>query len=81
MHVELADGRARTGQMLAADPTDRLDDAGSAEQRIAAGLHRGRAGMCLLAGDDEVEPALPLRPGHHADGLPGLLQDRTLLDV
>ena len=67
--------------MLAADTMDRLHDAGGAEQGIPARLHRRRAGMGLLAGDDKVEPALPVCSGHHTDRLPFLLQDRALLDV
>ena len=79
--VELADGRTCAGQMLAADAMDGLHDAGGGEQRIPPGLHRRRPGMGLPAGDDEVEPALALCAGHHADGLSSLFQDRALLDV
>jgi len=59
---------------LADQPTRR-------EQRIAAGLHRRRAGVRVLAEDDDVEPALAERTHDDADRPALLLQHRTLLDV
>ncbi|MCY1515290.1 hypothetical protein D9M68_498710 [compost metagenome] len=50
-------------------------------QGVAAQLHRGRPGMRLLAGNNDVVPALAERALHRADGDPPGLQDGPLLDV
>ena len=44
-------------------------------------MHRGRAGMGILAGDRDLVPAHALHAGDDADHLALVLEDRSLLDV
>ncbi len=58
-----------------------LHHARRADQRVAAAVHRRRAGMGFLPGQGQLVPALALGVGDHADGLVLGLEDRPLLDM
>ena len=78
--LEEADGA--DGVLVAAgDAVDAPDHLRHADKRVAAQVHRRRAGVGRSARQAQVEPAHPLHALHHAD-LPALgLEDRALLDV
>ena len=76
-----ADGGVRGRGMLVADRIDQLDHARGTDERVAAPVHRRRAGMRFKTGDGDLVPALAHGGGDHADGLAALLQIRPLLDV
>src|SRR5204863_7508671 len=79
--LDKADGGAGIRRVRVADPVDRVDHAGGANQRVAAARHWRRPGMRLLAGDGDLVPALPLGAGDDADRQAGGFEDRALLDM
>ena len=78
---ELADGAAAVLAAGAHDAVHEVDDAGGADQRVAARRGGRGAGMAVLAGGDRVVPDLRLRAGDDADLLVLALEDRALLDM
>ncbi len=54
---------------------------GSADQGVLAQVHGCRARVGFNAAQGQVEPLLPQRSEHHADGLGLVLKDRALFDM
>jgi len=75
-----ADGAARMLGGLG-EPVDFLDQKACAVERIAAQMHGCGAGVRVHAAHRDLEPALTERTGHHAYGIAGVFQQRSLLDV
>ncbi len=63
------------------DAVHRLHQPARREQRVAAQVHRRRAGVRVHADHACVEPALAERAGHGADGDARVLEHRALFDV
>ena len=73
-----ADGERR---VRAGNRIDLVDQAGGADERVFAQVHRGGARMGVLADHARLVPAHALHAGDDADVLGFGLQDRALLDV
>src|SRR5689334_3777577 len=79
--ADVADRDDGVRGVTARDLVHRGDGLGGRDQRVLARRHRGRAGVALLAGDRDIEPADALAAGDDADHLALGLEHRALLDV